>query len=159
LHEFGHAVVYSLQGSQVDLHFTKMDPINGALTLLGAAGGILSNAFFALLALFSFIRFGKIVFFLFAAGNTLFCRVLVGSLFLLSGKTMADEAFIAACLGMSPVLAQAVVVAALSAVFAASTTALFLKRGKRYSLQALGAILISSLASLVPLMYMDERQM
>jgi hypothetical protein len=59
---------------------------------------------------------------------------------------------------MSPALAQAIVVAGLSAVFAASTIALYLKRGKRCSLQALGVILLASVASLVPIMYMDERQ-
>jgi hypothetical protein len=158
LHEFGHAIVYLIQGYQVEYHFTKMDPVNGIQTLVGASGGILSNAIFSIVALVLFLRFGTMVFYLLVAANTLFCRVLVGVLFILSGKTLADEAYIGTCLSMSPALVQTIVVAALFAVFACSTIALFLKRGKKYSLGALGTILLSDLLSLVVLIYMDEHQ-
>ena len=76
-HELGHAIIYKIQGFNIDFNLTQANPVSGELTLLGSMGGFLTNLIFALIFLLLFRKYKNILLFSVVFAHTWFARIFI----------------------------------------------------------------------------------
>lgn len=104
LHEIGHAIIYTMQGFNVDFNLTKANPVSGEITLLGSMGGLLSNLIIAIIFLFLYKQYKKILFFVVVFAHTWFSRLFLYLLKLPRGYYPTDEMIIARHFNLHPLI-------------------------------------------------------
>ncbi len=157
IHESGHALIYLFQGYKVSFHFTKADPINGIETVLGAAGGLTFNIFFALLFCVLFTKYKNIVFYMVIAGNTLFSRIIIGMPMIFSGKAFEDETVIGKSVNINPLIIEVFIWVALASIFIVATRMLIIQNSKKHSKYILFLTIIACIISLVVVAPLDAK--